>query len=339
MDLKRGINLGGFLSQCVHTPEHYESFITHDDIKKIAGMGFDHVRIPVDYNVLEEEDGTIRISGFSYIDRVIDWCSFNGLNAIIDLHKAFGYDFNDAGDAEANNLFGNAYCRSRFITVWERIAARYGMLDHVAFELLNEVVEEENREGWNSLIKEVVAAIRTITSKTVIIYGGIKWNSATTVKYLEPPADENIMFTFHFYEPLLFTHQKAPWVSAMDPDRTIEYPANMEYFRKGSKILGYQGSTVCEAKSSSMGPEFMEEMIKEATDAAKSLGAPLYCGEFGVIDRAPDEDTLRWFTDLAEVFKKHDIGFCVWSYKLMDFGITDPHYERILPDLLCLWNG
>ena len=54
---KQGINLGGFLSQYEliadansqeSLKEHFETFITQEDIKQIAGWGFDHVRIPVD---------------------------------------------------------------------------------------------------------------------------------------------------------------------------------------------------------------------------------------------------------------------------------------------------
>ena len=54
MKLERGINLGGYLSQCVHSTEHYDAFIQEEDIRKIASMGFDHVRLAIDYEVLED---------------------------------------------------------------------------------------------------------------------------------------------------------------------------------------------------------------------------------------------------------------------------------------------
>ena len=34
MNLMRGLNLGGYLSQCCHKEEHYRSFITREDIKR-----------------------------------------------------------------------------------------------------------------------------------------------------------------------------------------------------------------------------------------------------------------------------------------------------------------
>ena len=44
----RGINLGGWLSQCDNTVETYENFIREEDIRRISEWGLDHIRIPVD---------------------------------------------------------------------------------------------------------------------------------------------------------------------------------------------------------------------------------------------------------------------------------------------------
>ena len=205
MKLERGINLGGYLSQCVHSTEHYDAFIQEEDIRKIASMGFDHVRLAIDYEVLEDEYGRTREEGFAYVTRVVEWCKRQELNIVLDLHKAYGYDFNNAGDQKKNILFTNKMVQKRFVNLWIKIAEHYANETHVAFELLNEVVEQENAEAWNLLIAETVDAIRRIARDTIIIYGGIQWNSVKTLKLLEKPKDENILFTFHFYEPLLFT--------------------------------------------------------------------------------------------------------------------------------------
>jgi len=339
MELKHGINLGGWLSQCCHEKTHYETFIQEEDIKRIAEWGMDHVRIPVDYEVLEDENANVIEAGYVYLENALNWCVKYGLNAVLDLHKAYGYDFNDAGDDEKNNLFSNEALQERFVQLWLRIADRFSPYDNVAFELLNEVVEKENADAWNCLIRKAVTSIRRICKNVPIIYGGIQWNSVKTLKLLEIPEDENIIFTFHFYEPLLFTHQKAYWVNGMDKEEDIFYPRTMEYFCEKSKVLGYQGEVVTKAHSQNMGAEFVEEMIQEAVDAAKNAGVNLYCGEFGVIDQAPIADTLKWFSDVHEVFARHGIGSAVWSYKKMDFGLMDAHYDEIREELLGLWIG
>lgn len=337
MRLNRGINLGGFLSQCEHSKEHYQTFITQEDINRIAGWGFDHVRLPIDCEAVEHADGTDNQDGIVHVNKTVEWCREAGLNIVLDLHKAYGYDFNNAGDLKANNLFMNQELQDRFVNLWIKMGKAYGNLEHVAFELLNEVVEEENAEGWNKLIARTVKAIREIAPHRVIIYGGIQWNSVKTLKLLEAPQDDNILFTFHLYEPLIFTHQKAYWVEGMDFEEEIYYPESMEYYNEKSKMIGFKGDMVTNAKTSLMGKAFIEEMVQEAIDAAKKAGVNLYCGEFGVIDRAPIQDTLRWFRDVNDVFNEHDIGCCVWSYKKMDFGFIDKHYDDIRDDLLSLW--
>lgn len=60
----------------------------------------------------------------------------------------------------------------------------------------------------------------------------------------------------------------------------------------------------------------------------------LYCGEFGVIDRAPAQDSLNWFKDVFRIFKENGIGCSIWSYKKMDFGIIDEHYDTIRDELI-----
>lgn len=338
MKLQRGLNLGGYLSQCEHTKTQYETFIQEQDIARIAGWGFDHVRIPIDQEVFEKEDGSIRDAGVFYVDRVLQWCDRYGLDVILDLHKAYGYDFNDAGDAGKNCLFTEPAMQQRFVNLWDWLSKRYGKRENTAFELLNEVVEQENAQAWNDLIERAVAAIRKNAPAATIIYGGIQWNSVKTLKLLRAPADENIIFTFHFYEPLLFTHQKAPWVAAMDPDYTVAYPGTMQEYRERSRVLGYQGEVMEHVNAQTMGTEFIRELVGEAVDVAKKYNVRLYCGEFGVIDRAPVADTLRWFTDVDRVFREYAIGCAAWSYKKMDFGLCDAHYDPIRESLISLWN-
>lgn len=336
MELKRGINFGGWLSQCSHTKERYDTFLGKKDTAVAAEWGFDHIRLPFDYNVIEDEQGNVTTGGYTYLDNMVEWCREYNLDLILDLHKASGYDFNNAGNMQRNSLFTNDVLRKRFINLWNNISARYSTCENVAFELLNEVVEQEVASRWNSLIKDTVSTIRKNAPQSKIIYGGIQWNSARTLKLLDKPADRNIIYTFHFYEPLIFTHQKAGWVQNMIMDREINYPGTMKYYIELSKVLGYKGKDVTEATGDDMGDRLIRDMAGEAKEAADKAGVRLYCGEFGVIDQAPLPDTLNWFRDVLSVFGSNNIGCAVWTYKQMDFGISDGHYDSIRGDLIKL---
>lgn len=321
----RGINLGGWLSQCAEYSEgHYSSFITENDIKTISEWGLDHIRLPVDYNVIEDEDGRVLPNGYKHIDDCIEWCEKYGLNVIIDLHKTKGFAFDNT--AENNIMFDSHELQKHFISLWTNIAARYGKNGNVVFEPLNEVSKIDSRK-WNDLISKLLSAIRPFAPDKKIIFGGTQWNSVHTLKLLEIPDDKNIVYNFHFYEPFLFTHQHASWLSAVS-DISMRYPGTMEIYRKTSENIGCFGSGL--KNTDEMGAEFMDKLISEAVDAAVNADVPLYCGEYGVIDQAVISDTAVWFEDIHSVFEKHGIGRAVWTYKEMNFGINDEHYAPCL---------
>ncbi|MCR5098799.1 MAG: glycoside hydrolase family 5 protein [Lachnospiraceae bacterium] len=322
IQLNRGINLGGFLSQCVHEKAHYDSFILEEDIKKIKEMRYDHVRLPIDYEIFQTEAGDRIDEGFQRVHDIIGWTRKNDLTIILDLHRAYGYDFNDANDDSKNRLFFDKSVQDRFVDLWKDIATEYHKYDNLVFELLNEVVEEKAAEAWNDLIARTVAEIRKITADTRIIYGGIKWNSAETIKYLRPVTDPNTIITFHFYMPHVFTHQHAYWMPEMEEVGDMSYPDTVEKYKWAANILGGQDSSVMEMTGEMMDIDYIRKMVKVAVDSAKNIGAPmLYVGEYGVIDKAPAEDMLRWLADTLKVYGENNIGCAFWTYRKMDFGI------------------
>lgn len=325
---RRGINLGGWLSQCAeYSEKHYSSFITENDISRIAGWGLDHVRLPIDYNVIEDENGTPSNIGYKHIDNCIIWCRKYSLNVIIDLHKTMGYSF-DAADK--NTLFDSAELQDRFISLWKRLSERYGKCRNVSFELLNEITANDG-EQWNRLASDAINEIRKSSSVTKIIVGGAGWNSVHTLADLKIPADNNIVYNFHFYEPFLFTHQLAPW-QPLIADKSIGYPSDIEEYRRRSEEIQCFGSGLYNADK--MGAEFMEKLIVEAVTAAENANVPLYCGEYGVIDRADIKDTAEWYCDIHSVFEKYGIARAAWTYKGIDFGITERHYSDCFDSII-----
>ena len=335
--LKKGINLGGWLSQCVLTYEHYDSFITKDEIKMLAGWGIDHVRLPFDYELLETAEGKRFEKGFEYIDKCIEWCREYNINVILDLHKAVGYFFMDA-NTEANELFTSDDLKDRFVDLWKTVAERYGKYkDCVAFELLNEVVENKFSDAWNELTKRTFDAIREYAPDTVIIIGGVNWNSVFAVKHLPAPYDENILYSFHIYEPLVFTHQKAYWVPELAKSDEIKFPLTLEEIYKLSNILSEDHMQTLKKAAMIGGVDgFFERLFMPAIEYAKSMGTTLHCGEYGVIDKAPVESTLIWFREINSTFEKFGISRAVWSFKEMDFGLADEHYAPIRDELIKL---
>lgn len=70
--------------------EHFNTYITEDDVKRIASFGMDHIRLGFDQLVLEESPGVYRERIFQLIDAFIAWCETSNMNVVLNLHKAIG---------------------------------------------------------------------------------------------------------------------------------------------------------------------------------------------------------------------------------------------------------
>lgn len=319
---QRGINLGGWLSQAELTKEHCDTFIQEGDIQQIAEWGFDHIRLPVNYNLVQENDESFIESGFTYIDSCIEWCGKYGLNMILDLHKTAGFSF-DEGENE-KGFFRDDNMISRFIALWTEFAKRYGKYStRLAFELLNEIVDECDNEPWLKIAENTVNIVRKYAPETKILIGSYYNNSVWTVKHIAMPFDENIVYNFHCYEPLLFTHQGAYWVKNMPTDFRMKYPVSKSEFLAESEKLPNIDEFEWAVSESGFNTEYFENLFREAIETAEKRDVMLYCGEYGVIELADPESAVNWYRDIHSVLEKYGIGRAIWCYKGKDFGILD----------------
>ena len=336
---QRGVNLGGWLSQCVsYDKAHFDGFITEKDIKDIKSFGLDHVRVPVDYDVFmnESSDGdTVNEEGMSHIDDCIKWCRNNGLNMILDLHKANGYMFDTNEVADPDRFFIDKDLQEDFYKTWEMFAKRYGKdSDILAFELLNEVVNPDYESVWNDIAATAIEKIRKIAPNNYIIVGGVNYNNVLCVSGITITGIDKLVYNFHCYEPLCFTHQKAYWVEGMTDDFEMSYPASLDEIRRKSEEFSQNHMGAVFDKCMEGDGAFFDKMFADAIDHAKKNDVPLYCGEYGVIDRAPLPDTLAWMEDINASFEKYGIGRALWNYKNKDFGLVDDHYAPIRDELI-----
>ena len=317
-----GVNLGGWISQYREAKkEHFNTFITEADIAQIAGWGMDHVRLPIDYMVLEDDKNPFvyREDGFSYVDNCISWCGKYNLNIILDLHRAPGYAFYSLKE---NKLFEDMHMQQRYIMLWQEFAKRYRHHgNNLVFELLNEIVEP-NSDRWNQLLKKVVAGIREIDKDRIIIIGGNHYNSVNTLYELDKIEDDNLVYTFHFYEPHIFTHQRASWEPLLkDLKFDIPYPSGEDIYE--SCLSDAEDLKQRYTFDKIMDKEYLRKYLQPALDFAKERNVTLYCGEYGVIDHASMESNLKWHRDLSELLIENNIGRAVWTYKLMSFPMVD----------------
>ena len=333
----KGVNLGGWLSQGSLELSHIDSFIKEEDIKRIKDMGCDHLRLPVDFeNIYDEKKKCDNSIGYKYIDLCIEWCKKYGLNVVLDLHKAPGYTFDDF--EYSDGFFTNKDLQELFLDIWDRLSKRYAKYsDMMMFEMLNEVTSFEVIKEWNDLALRCIKVIRKNAPDVKILYGGVGYSSVLAVKYIPKPYDKNIVFNVHCYEPMAFTHQGAYWVEKMPTDFRITYPVPEDEYRAICKIVPpLTNGTLGDAENAlkMLKDNFFINLFKEAVEYSERYGVYLYCGEYGVIDRADTKSSLIWLKHINSAFEYYNIGRAIWSYKKMDFGIIDDHYKPIFDELI-----
>lgn len=345
-DFVRGVNLGGWLSQYpVYDHDHFRTFITRRDLQQIAAWGLDHVRLPVDYPVIESDEavGAAREDGYEYIDRCIEWCADAGLAVIIDLHEAPGFTFRndlEEGDAAANTLFTHPAVQDRFVALWETIVRRYAdAAVPIVFELLNEVTLPDNRL-WNPLVSRTVAAIRAIAPQAVIMIGGTHNNAVSGLDGLVEIDDPNVVYTFHTYEPLYFTHQNAPWdAGPREWGGAPSYPGYLEGLGEWLAANPQHNKAGLEQVDRRMDRELLADVVAPAVAFSARTGHEVYCGEFGVADWVDPASRRAWLTDILGLLRDNGIGFALWTYKAMDFGLVDLHGDVVDPAYLAIVRG
>ena len=335
-----GVNLGGWFSQCNHTEERYDNFIKEEDFKTISEWGLDHIRLPIDYELVETAEGEPLEKGYERIRLAAQWCKKYNLNMILDLHKTAGYSF-DVGYKESG-FFDSDALQERFYKLWERLAKNFATIFdgtdcEICFELLNEVTDQSYCKKWNAIAHTCIERVRAIAPSTKILVGSYWNNSLAAVKDLDPPYDENIVYNFHCYEPLVFTHQGAPWVGPqMNPDFRFPLKSKFaDYIVKTSEKVGQIGTAYgAFSPDATVDVNYFETIFAEAVKIAEDRNVLLYCGEYGAIDKATPEDTLEWYRLISTVFNDHGIGRAAWSFRQMDFGLSDERLDGIRPELI-----
>lgn len=324
----KGINLGGWLSQSNLKREHLDTFITRDDIKQIAEWGLDHIRLTVDYALIQDKTGQTKENGFEYIDRCLKWCDEFNLNMIIEIHKFYGYNFLDGETDEG--FFHNEKVIMHFINMWIAIAKRYGSRpERICFELLNAVMDTRDHDSWINIAKSAISIIRVFAPKTKILVCGSGQSCVNSILTLNDFHDPNIGFSFHCYEPILFCQQQAYWRDDIPHDEKMSFSVSKEeYYNRLARHPAIQFSSKITCPDL-LGPDYFKNLFKRAVNYAEKLDTVIQCVEYGVIDRADNASTLMWFKQIHEAFEFHGIGRALWTYKEMDFGLKDQRFEGI----------
>jgi len=317
--IKRGTNISHWLSQSDARGDERKNYFTEKDVKYLAGLGFDHIRIPVDEMQLWQENGQKDEEGFFLLQDALNWCKEFKLKAVVDLHILRSHHFNE----KEKPLWTQPAAQERFFQCWRDLSQaliKYPVED-VAYELMNEPVADDP-EDWNKLVEKAVTIIRKAEPTRKIVIGSNRWQSPDTFDKLRiPPNDKNIILSFHMYEPFLLTHHEASWTDIKDYKGPVNYPGVIVKEEDIKDLPDTLRNEILRNKTHYT-KETIREHFAKPIAIAKKYDLPLYCGEWGCLSTVPDEARLQWYRDVKSVLEENHIAWATWDYK-GSFGIIN----------------
>ncbi len=346
---KKGMGIGGWLTNykrfnvlpldkrlelTIGDYEHFDSYITEWDVINIKNMGFDHIRLGFDQIVLEESAFVYRERTIRLVENFVSLCQKHGLGIVLNLHKCIG---NYCDIEEEVTLFESKELQDRFIGLWLELERRFKNNDGVIFELLNEVRDIEPKL-WNDLAEKTVNSLRSVNKTRKIIIGSTCWNNPNKLHLLKLFDDENIIYTFHVYDPSEFTHQRGVlhW-KHLYYNRKMEYPTDdIEKYREFYRVMYNNQNAYSHIER--MDINYMREIFEPVKEFKKAHPDKiLWCGEFGTIRHADINSRVAWMRDVITLCKENDVPYSVWNYLSTPndgnrFSLVDDDTRKILSE-------
>ncbi len=153
--------------------------------------------------------------------------------------------------------------------------------------------------------------------------------------FLEPLRDGNVIYTFHFYESHLFTHQGATWTGNFWHYLAgVPYPSDPERARKAAQLVPdpQERLVVIRYGLENWNAARIDAEIGQADEWARHWGVPVICNEFGVYKpNADPNDRAAWLTDVRTALEKRGIGWAMWDYN-GGFGVVNKENGQPVTD-------
>jgi len=255
-----------------------ERFITPIDAKRMADFGFNCVRIPFNYRLIENKP-----DGMDFLVNAIKMFTDENLYVILDMHAVPGSqnkDWHSDSSGEALFYTDKSY-QDRYVNLWKQLSDIFKNNDLVAgYDIMNEPVTDRT-DIVEKTYRRVIETIRKNGDNHIIFLEGNMW--AQQIDFLDNLIQlPNIALSVHFYEPSKFTFK--------EENSTTGYPGEIDSIMWDKK-----------------------HMIEYLSKYAKK-DVPVYVGEFGVSTNCK-ENGLSWVKDALDCFKHLGFHYTYWTYK------------------------
>ncbi len=280
---------------------------TRNDLIDIKSLGVDVIRLPINLHFMTNgaPDYTLDPLFLGFLDQVVDWAEELEIHLILDNHT-----FDPSMDTDP--AIG-----AILLKVWRQMAIHYAdQSQYIYYEILNEP-HGITDELWNNIQQSVVDEIRLHDTTHYLIIGPAGWNNYHNLSAMPVYDDDKLIYTFHFYDPFLLTHQGASWVTPSMVDvKDIPFPYDaVSMPAMPSGLAGSWVGNLYNSYANDGTVQKVEELMDIAVAFKQQRGVPLFCGEFGVFQPNSQEvHRTYWYQVVREYLESHQIAWTVWDY-------------------------
>lgn len=217
---------------------HWDNWVQLADIQKIAGAGFNLIRVPIGYWAYDNSGSPYASGAADYMDTVIGWARQTGLKVIVDLHGAPGSQngFDNSGQRLPAPLWQTNYAFvQKTLDVLKTIQTKYGDSSYddviAGIELLNEPLSTAmNLDDLKQFERNGYGQQRGVSqSRVVIVQDGFQQPSYYN-GWLSPSDDNSQWVAIDHHEYQVFTDE----LVAMQPWQHRQYVCNNAYAYSGA---------------------------------------------------------------------------------------------------------
>ena len=336
----------------------YPSVLTPKRLSRLPGEGFDTLRIPADpaplLALLDTPREALLLDQLR--QRVVE-AQAGGLKVILDLHafprpdEDYGVDWVLASDAHFE----------RYLTLVSHMAVALNGLppQRTAFQLMNEPVQDCDllasdpaASTWPQRLKRLHDVARQGAPDLPLVLSGACWGGAWALSFLDPEAigDDNVLWSFHSYDPFTYSHQSAQWTSEyVKYFSGITYPpSELTDAAAAALVEDALGRAAADGVSRAdlaaviaayraEGDAAVRTQLQVAADWADAHAVPrgrVIMDEFGAIwlnAKGQEFDAaghLRFLSDKRRAAEDLGFGWAIWSWtSWMRFGDPAGGYE------------
>lgn len=284
---ERGININNWLEEYWNPNWPSADGYNKSDVEAMKTAGIKSIRLPIGFSFISDTVAPYYVDTnhvlFQRIDSMIKWTDELNLKLIIDNHH--GWEL-------TNENWRNH--KDRFAHLWGVVAKKYQYLDpeRCFFELMNEPpIAFNDLDSLNLLFNTAIDSIRKYTTAHSIVVSPNLGSWGMALNLYQPLADTNLIYTFHCYDPLDFTHQGFTWHDPFYPEGTL-FPTTGDPFYEN----------------------FLYESWRRVATWKATYNKPLFLGEFGVGSYADAESRCRWIEFVGNKIDSLNLTWFYWDW-------------------------